>query len=119
MFQRSKFFEGLTAALVGYVKHQAKLNEKQEDGKTLEAHLTVVYKRTKVMPEALMPPEVPRKALYLIGLFADLSQGRQNGMATNAISCTEILSWLTVTGRNLSAWEIETLRRMDRGLIYG
>jgi hypothetical protein len=119
LFQRSKFFEGLTAALVGYVKHQAKLNEKQGDGSTLRDHLKAVEHRTKRTPAELIPPEVPRKALYLVGLFADLSQGRQNGMATNAISCTEILSWLTVTGRNLSAWELETLRKMDRGIIYG
>lgn len=109
----------MTVSLVEYVKHQAKLSEKQKDGHSLRDHLEAVERMTRHTPAELVPPEVNKRALYLVGLFFDLSQGRQNGMATNAISCTEILSWLKVTGRTLSAWELETLRKMDRGLIYG
>lgn len=71
------------------------------------------------MPEQLKPVDVPVKAKYLLRLYSDLAQGRQNGMSANPISATEIKAWLDITGRNLSNWELHTLRAIDRGFVYG
>lgn len=109
----------MTDSLVEFVKHEVKLNQRQEDGETLKAHLTAVYNRTKKMPEQLKPPEVNKRVIYLLYLFSDLSQGRQSGMAINSISSAELMAWMQITGRNLNAWEIATLRAMDKGFMNG
>lgn len=71
------------------------------------------------MPEQLKPLQVPIKVKYLLRLYSDLAQGRQNGMSANPISATEIKAWLEITGRTLSNWELQTLRAIDRGFVNG
>jgi hypothetical protein len=53
-------------------------------------------------------PDVPDAAQYMTGLLFDVGPATQSG----ALSWQEIQAYQSLTGKQLSAWEAQTLRNM-------
>lgn len=66
------------------------------------------------MPEELQQKELPECLFYLWQWFIELSNGRQYGeFGPMPLSYTEIQAWAALTGNTPTAWEVETLKRID------
>ena len=91
------------------------MNARQKDGATLRDHLEIVYRQTGKMPAQLEPVEVPQAILYLWGWFCELSNARQYGeFGPMPISFSEIKAWSDLTHSDPAAWEVATLKEIDR-----
>jgi len=76
--------------------------------------LESVEKQTGKTPEDLIPPtEFPMVLTYIWSTFLDLHQCRSYGMSANPLSYTDILNYMEVTGKHLSLYEIETIKKLD------
>lgn len=61
-----------------------------------------------------MPP-LPAAAQRLWGWFAELDAARgSNGWGPNPIGWAELAAWQQLAGVQLTPWEAETLRTLDR-----
>lgn len=102
-------------ALVEYAGHEFHLSSRQKDGATLRAHLNVAWRATGQMPEELQPKELPECLFYLWQWFCELSNGRQSGgFGPEPLSYSEIKAWAELTGNIPEAWEVETIKELDR-----
>lgn len=58
-------------------------------------------------------PELPAELEYLWTLFLKLSRKRQNGMAANPISSTEIRDWCALRRVSFEPFEHDVIDRLD------
>lgn len=69
-------------------------------------------------PKQLEPIDAPECLLYLWRWFTELSGGRDYGEAgPKAITYSEIKSWAELTKTDPAAWEVETLKALDRAYL--
>lgn len=70
-----------------------------------------------VMHSLELDTEYPQLSEYTLPVwryFNDLSRDRSsNGFGYNAITSSDILAWMTVTGVQLEQWQIGAIRRLD------
>ena len=92
------------------------LLKRQPDGNTLHQHLLAAAEATG-RPEPALLKRVPRAASALWEAFCELAASRPAGMAPAAIPGTEIEAWQRLSGVQLSGWEVDTLRAMDRAAL--
>ena len=86
----------------------------QDDGKTLQWHLEIVYEQSGRMPAELDIPDAPVELLYLWGYFLEMSKKRTCGaMAVNPLSDTEILAWQARKKITLDHFESECIDALD------
>jgi hypothetical protein len=63
---------------------------------------------------------LPSSVAYLWDWFREISAGRApaaGGLAAAPITCTEIEAWQRLTRVQLTAWEFDTVRSMDRAAV--
>jgi hypothetical protein len=65
----------------------------------------------------LDPPTLPQEALFLWGFFIELHNTRGGGMGPAPITFSEIEAWQRLTRRQLPAWQIEAIKRMDAAFL--
>jgi len=83
-----KFYQGLTEALLEYAKAQFKKEEDKE--------------------------ELPEQIGYLWHWFNDLTDWRVVGDSINALSHQEIEAWARLFQIDISPFEVDVLRKIDR-----
>lgn len=87
-WRAGKFYQGLTEALIEFAKAQFK----KEDNEA----------------------ELPEQIGYLWHWFVDLSDWRVVGEAVNALSHQEIEAWARLFRVDISPFEVDVLRKLDR-----
>lgn len=87
----------------------------QPDGKTLREHLFAVWKATRRRPPELDLPPLPAAGVAVWEWFKALDAARgSNGWGPNPISWADLVAWQQLAGVQLTPWEAETLRALDR-----
>jgi hypothetical protein len=82
-----------------------------EQGATRHQQLTRFQQATGKAHPDLTPPDVPAEAGHVWRWFMDLNNGRQAGDLP--LTWEAVDAWARLTGRSLTAWEVDALRRMD------
>lgn len=60
------------------------------------------------------PPELPRHFAHVWNVFIELHAARgSSGFGPSPISFTEIAAYRSVTGIDLSPWEVKVIRALD------
>lgn len=81
---------------------------------TRREHYQGLARQGADVPE-LHGPDLPEAARYLMEWFGQLHSTRPGGPSGPApLRYTEIKAWAELTGRKLSWWEVETIKRLDR-----
>lgn len=93
-----------------------RLHKRQPDGSTTLQHLQAAAVATGRVDAALLR-QVPRAGAALWDAFCEIASGRQSGMGPQPVPSTEIESWQRLSGVQLSPWEVDTLRMMDRAAV--
>lgn len=110
-----KFFDRLVCQLEDYAEWDFKLAIPDKDGVPEREHLRQVERQTGRVPLPLISPEFPLEIQYLWSLFLELSGTRSQGHSGPLpISYQEILAWRELTGNEISPWEIEVIKRIDK-----
>ena len=92
------------------------LGQRQPDGNTLRDHLQAVARSTGQADPRLTVRLLP----CLTGLwdaYCELSAMRPSGMGASAIPGAEYESWQRLSGVQLTPWEVDTLKAMDRAAL--
>lgn len=89
------------------------LGATQGDGATLRVHLQRLAASTGKVDPLLDVPPVPGCAAALWQLWCNLSQTRPPGMGPSPITHQEIAAACQLYGTPLSAWEVDTLIKLD------
>ena len=113
--QARGFFRRRLRGLIAHVKHEARLNEKQDDGSTYRSHLEAAVRQgRKGYAKKLQGPEVPAELTYLLGWFNELEWGRRVGQfGKEGFSWLDIKAWSELTGRRVAPQEVMALMRLD------
>lgn len=82
-----------------------------EQGATRHQQLSRFRQATGKAHPDLTPPDVPAEATHLWRWFMDLNAGRQAGDVP--LSWEALDAWARLTGRRLTSWEVDALRRID------
>jgi len=78
----------------------------------------MVQDRSKEAREKLEPVEYDRSIEYIWEWFCDLSGGRDyTEVGPLPLTYTEIKAWSELTKQGPEAWEVKTLKRIDRLFI--
>lgn len=108
------FYQGLSEALVTYAQAQLHLTETLPDGHTRRDHYQALARQGKRVPE-LHPRALPAACAGVWAIFCDLDAERMPGPAgPGPITSGQLLDWQRLHGVELSGWELEALRRLDR-----
>jgi hypothetical protein len=59
----------------------------------------------------------PKGFTYLWDWYGELGSSRQNGMAPNPLTFTEIKAWADLTQRDVAPWEIEIIKTIDNSYL--
>lgn len=71
-------------------------------------------KSTGTTPADLVMPPFPAPLKHLWAAFLALHQGRTYSMGgPNPLTYESILAWVTLTGTDLSAWDVEVIKTLD------
>lgn len=109
-----QFFESLTADLLAYAEHQFDRSARAADGNAKGDHIDAAKRsplyKAEVEPEA---PALPVEFAYLWDMFLAMNRKRQNGMAVNPLSDSEILAWQARRRIRLDVFEEEVIDRLD------
>jgi hypothetical protein len=109
------FYRGLRARLIEFAESQFRLSHKHPDGTTERAHLEAAARqgdrraaaelRVDPLPDAIRP---------VWNAFTELHEARgSSGHAPAAVTWQDIAAWQSVSGIELSRWEVECLRALD------
>lgn len=93
-----------------------RLHKRLPDGSTTLQHLQAAAAVTGKADAALLR-RVPRAAAALWEAFCEIASGRPSSMGPQPVPSTEIESWQRLSGVQLSPWEVDTLRLMDRAAV--
>lgn len=110
-----QFFAELKDGFLAFARHQFELSAPQEDGSTLLDHLQASWRRTKQMPQKLAEaPELPGSCAPLWEDFLSLHESRGTaGLGAARITFVDMDAWQRVTGKTLSPWDVEVIRKTD------
>jgi hypothetical protein len=93
-----------------------RLHKRLPDGGTTLQHLQAAAVATGRVDAALLH-QVPRAAAALWDAFCEIASGRQSGMGPQPVPNTEIEAWQRLSGVQLTPWEVDTIRLMDRAAL--
>ena len=98
-----------------WAEHNFKLDKPSGSGATEREHLEQVERQTGRKIKTLEPTkDFPVLVSHVWSAFVALSNSRAVGMSgPNALTYTEIKSWMELTETPLRAWEIEAIKRLD------
>lgn len=119
------FFAKARTKLEAYIRRDIDLHTPDTDGATKHDHLTMgreMYRkqgRTEQqldeMFAELKPVELEKGTEYLVMVFGALSASRGYGMSGPlAITYLEMQAYRDLMNTTLTAWEVETLKAMDK-----
>ncbi|MGB0890169.1 MAG: phage tail assembly chaperone [Solirubrobacterales bacterium] len=110
--------------MIEYVRHEARLNRRDQNGKTKRYHLErgARSKRPEIREPALADlegPDPPHGLLYLLGWFVEVRQGRRYSVEGDALplAWSDLHAWCAMMDRTLTqseAWALMQLDRADR-----
>lgn len=91
------------------------MNAPQGDGATLREHYEAVAERTgRTIAELAGLPELPDGCEWLWRDFMALNVARgSNGFSPARLTWSDIDAYQRVNGIRFSAWEVQTIRRLD------
>lgn len=103
-------------SLVEFSRHEFRLGKLGSDGKTLRETLDVVARAKGVMPEeGINPVSFPEAVGHVWEWFLHLNASRQAGMGgPMPVTYTEIAAFFNLEGVELSGWELQAIRWLDR-----
>lgn len=97
---------------------QFRLSKRQTDGKTLREHLESVRRQTgKTPPELEGSDEAPEMTDDWWLWWCELSGGRQQGFGASPLTWSDIVSWMRLTARRLTALDIAAIRAIDAAFL--
>ena len=86
-------------------------------GTRRDAYLSVL-RQTGNTPAALIEPVLNKYEDWLLHVFFQINEGRQSGMAGPLpLTFSEIQSFISITATELTPWEVETIKDMDRSYV--
>lgn len=84
----------------------------------MRQHLEKIRAQTGKTPAQLEPVEIPDAACYLWDWFCELHGGRQySEIGPMALTYSEIKAWCELMKVEPAAWEVETIKEIDRAYI--
>jgi hypothetical protein len=92
------------------------LSQRQPTGGTLRQHLQAAAAATGRADPRLLQT-VPDGVSALWETYCELSTMRPAGMGVSAIPGAEYESWQRLSGVQLTPWEVDTLKAMDRAAL--
>ena len=102
--------------MVEYAESQFKLHAVRDDGSTLKDHLEKIPfdKLTQEDQDMLAGPEFPSGFQYIWEWYMELSAGRSGGgLGPSNLTYEGIMAWKTLSCREVSSWEIDTIKMID------
>lgn len=85
-----------------------------EQGNTKYDLLTKFVERTGKPHPDLQAPDVDDSVIYIWTWFIELNAQRtSNGFSPNPIQFVDIQAWASLTKRDITPWELKTLRKLD------
>lgn len=86
-----------------------------DTGVSQREHLESVERQTGRTPKELQGPDFPDLLEYIWSAFIHLSSLRGQGFSGPLpIDYRTISDWMDLTGIKLSAWEVDTILRLDK-----
>lgn len=108
------FYQGLSEALATYAQAQLHLTETLPDGHTRRDHYQALARQGKRVPE-LHPQPLPAACAGVWSIFCELDAERPPGAGgPGPITSGQLLDWQRLHGIDLSGWELDAIRRLDR-----
>lgn len=100
---------------LAFARHQFELSQPQDDGTPLLAHLEVVERTTGKQHEMLAnAPLLPASCAPLWSDFLELHGSRgSTGWGAARITFADMEAWQRIRGTQLTAWEIDCIRKAD------
>jgi len=100
---------------LSFVRHQFELQEPQEDGTPLLAHLEAASEGMgKLHPILADAPLLPPSCAMLWGDFLELHGARgSTGFGPMRITFADLQAWQVIRGAQLSPWEVDCIRKAD------
>jgi hypothetical protein len=100
------------------VEREAELMQIAGDGKPVIEHLRIAERQAGRAVAEMTLPEVPSAAIYLLRAFGDLNARRgSTGYGPCRLTVESIKAWADLNGIAFTAWESETLCKMDDALM--
>lgn len=104
-----------------YVRHESRLNERDDKGVSYREHLEGLARRGK--PDAIRAlnsgPEMPACTGYLYAWFMQLAASRRQGMnGLERITFSDIDAWSRLTGNQPESHEVDALLMIDFAFLY-
>jgi hypothetical protein len=90
------------------------LSRRLHDGCTEREHLQAAARQSGDWSALAMPP-MPGGCLHLWQAYHEMAAGRPSGMGgASGIPPSEIAAWQTLSGVQLTPWEIDTILALDQ-----
>lgn len=84
---------------------------------TLREHLASAEDQGGYIPE-LHPDPPPELVEYIWQIFGELHSARaNNGLATSALTYSEMEAWGRLTARQLTPFEVRTIKEIDNAFL--
>jgi len=100
--------------LLIYAEWDFKLSLPDKNGVSEREHLEQVEKQIGKTPVPLQSPDYPHLIDHVWQAFLALHRTRASGVAgPTPIKYSDISLWQTLTGNQLSIWEVELLTKID------
>lgn len=100
---------------MAFARHQFELSQPQDDGQPLIAHLQAAQERTG-KPHSIIAngPPLPPGCGQLWRDFLELHGSRgSSGFGVRRVTFADLHAWQQVNQTQLSAWEIDCIRKAD------
>lgn len=110
------FYQGLIRDLEEFARGEFLLGSRQKDGSTLRDNLLSVFKQTGVRPRQLDTEDCPSVMKYIWDWFLELQEERGVDDMGRPLefSSEKLLSWSRLQRVQLTAFELEAIKRLDR-----
>ena len=97
-----------------YAEWDFKLSIPDKDGVALRTYLEDVERQTGHTPLPLQGPDFPSLMEHVWSAFLSLHRARTMVYSgPQPITYSEIVAWQTLTGEQMSPWEIDVIKRLD------
>ena len=94
------------------------MNATDKDGISLKEHLEKIEEQTGKTPKELENTHFPTLVQHIWSAFVNLSDARTAGFSgPNPLTYTEIQAWMDLTNTQLSARDIEAIKKLDTAYL--
>ena len=109
-----RFFGLIEGELLAFAEHSFALSKPDKNGVSKREHLETIQAKHGIEMEGLIGPPFPDIVEYVWSAFNSLHAGRGYGFSgPNPLSYENIAAWMSLTGIELSAWELDVVKRLD------